>query len=419
MSVDPAQFDAAAAAAQVPPEAESDGLPIARSYIQITEVTAGPTGAAAALETRDAYGRVPVVVRIQRQAPIRGEFVLLAIGLGASGLLLPALLRPPRGDHRRGGRRAPGRLHDPDLPAGPGRAPSAWWPRAASTTAVLPDGTHWVNPILVLTHIVTTREIAFDVPVAEVRSSDGVGVSVDVLLTLAIDDAARFAYSITTGDLDQLVHAVCQDAVRTLVRGVAVLDALDLGQAAAASLRDTVDAKLATYGVDVRAVAFTRVTLPPALIQSLEARRLASVQLAEEQENFALDQRRLTDRARLVAQELEARRAAVEYEAAAEAVRLARLEERIAANPSAARYDLETRRLDVARALAGNTRAVVSLGGSDLVTNLLLAREAEVATIDGDAARQAPADRPVVATAPEAPSTGTARPGRRREPPGA
>ena len=35
------------------------------------------------------YGRVPVVVRIQRQPPISVEFILIAIGLAASGLFLP------------------------------------------------------------------------------------------------------------------------------------------------------------------------------------------------------------------------------------------------------------------------------------------------------------------------------------------
>ena len=57
-------------------------------------------------------------------------------------------------------------------------------------------------------------------------------------------------------------------------------------------------------------------------------------------------------------------------------MRLAKLDERLGANPTAARYDLEMARLRVAQQLAGNTRAVVSLGGNDLVSNLLLAQQA-------------------------------------------
>ena len=39
---------------------------------------------------------------------------------------------------------------------------------------------------------------------------------------------SKFAYSITPGDADQFVQAACQDAVRTLVRGIEAMSALDL-----------------------------------------------------------------------------------------------------------------------------------------------------------------------------------------------
>ena len=165
-----------------------------------------------------------------------------------------------------------------------------------------------------------------------------------------------------------------------MIRGIEALSALDLGTKEAAILQATIDDKLAAYGVDVRAVAFTRVLLPEALTASLEARRLAVIQLAEEHENFVLEQRRVGDRASLIAQEQEAqqgrrsrsrpppRRCACE-----------KLEERLSAYPTAARYDLEMARLRVAQQLAGNTRAVVSLGGNDLVSNLLLTQHASAA----------------------------------------
>ena len=92
-----------------------------------------------------------------------------------------------------------------------------------------------------------------------------------------------------------------------------------------------------------------------------------------------LEQRRVGDRASLIAQEQEASKAAIEIEAAAEAMRLEKLEERLSAYPTAARYDLEMARLRVAQQLAGNTRAVVSLGGNDLVSNLLLTQHASAA----------------------------------------
>ena len=374
MSDDPAQALAAASAA-TPAPTDEDGKPIARPYVQIVETTAGPVAVKQALEERDPYGRVPVVVRVARQPPINPVWFLVAIGLGASGLFIPAFLA----------------LRAILIVAAIAAIVFALLSRILMTIppasvgilvkggrfhAVLGEGVRWVRPVVALSHVVTTRELAFDVPIAEVRSKDGVGVTVDVLLTLRIADPRKFVYSITTGDLDQLAHAAAQDAVRTMIRSRQALDVLDIGGPEADELRATIDARLEPFGVEVPAVAFTRVTLPSALTASLEARRLASVQLAEEQENFALDQRRLTDRARLIAEEQESRRTAVEWEAQAEALRFQRLEERLGAYPKAARYDLEVGRLRVAQQLAGNSRAVVSLGASDLVTDLLVAREA-------------------------------------------
>ena len=371
----------------VPGDADGPDQPIAVPYIQITETTAPQVRAAEALDTRDAYGRVPVVVRIRQRPPLRVEILLFAGALLLVALVVPAdaLLRVllaviavvaliasvvTRAILR--------------IPAGS----VGLVMRAGKHDAVLPEGIHRVNPVLILTHLVTTREIAFDVPVSEVRSADGVAVTVDLLLTLGISDPAKLVYTITPSDLDQLTQAATQDAARTLVRGIDALSALDLGAAEADRLRETIDAKLAAYGVDVRGAAFTRVTLPAPLTASLEARRLASVQLAEEDEIHALAQRRLSDRTSLLAQEAEARRAAVEHEAAAEAVRLQRLEERLAASPKAARYDLEMERIRVAQALATNTRAVVSFGGGDLVQDLLVGG---AASTDGPAAAPAPA----------------------------
>ena len=369
-------------ATQAPPAPAPDPIPldepepIAGPHVQITEAAATPFDAGEVIERRDAYGRVPIVVRIRRQPPIRLEWILVAIALGASGILLPlflavkavvivlAVLAVVIGFLSRIFLRIP-----------PGSAGLVM--KAGRHDHVLDNGVHRVNPTLVLTHVVSLREFAFDVPVSEVRSSDGVGITVDLLLTLRVEDPAKFAYTITTGDLDQLVQAETQDAVRRLIRGIAALGALDLGSAEADVLRGIVDSKLEPYGVEARAVAFTRVTLPEQLLASLAARRLAAVQLDEQAQNFELDKRRIADEGLLFAQQAAARRTAVDNEADAEALRLKRLEERLAANPNAARYDLELARLRVTQELAGNTRAIVSLGGADAGTSLLLAREAE------------------------------------------
>ena len=90
---------------------------------------------------------------------------------------------------------------------------------------------------------------------------------------------------------------------------------------------------------------------------SLEARRLAVVQQAEQAETHALNRRRAADVIDLQRQREEERRKLIELDAANELRRLELLQERLEAYPHAARWDFDSERLDVARALAGNDRA--------------------------------------------------------------
>jgi regulator of protease activity HflC (stomatin/prohibitin superfamily) len=348
----------------------------AQSYVQLTEVEASPASAAAALEQRDAYGRVPVLVRVRVQPPIRLAWVVVAVALVASGVLVPNLDAFLRLLIILGAGLAlvVGILSRIFIRVPIGAV--AVVTRSGKPAGVLKEGVHTVLPVIVLSHLVSTRQVAFDVPVASVRSADGVGVSVDTLLTLVVTDAERLVHTIAMSDLDQLVHAACQDAVRTLIRGTDALATLDLGTEDADRLRGIIDERLEPFGIDVPSVAFTSVTLPAELTASLESRRLASVKLAEQAEQTALDQRRITDQARLEVEEQAGRRAAVEKEAEVEELRLARLEARLAAYPVAARYDMDLARLRVAEQAAANTRAIVSLGGPDLGGTLLLAAEA-------------------------------------------
>jgi regulator of protease activity HflC (stomatin/prohibitin superfamily) len=108
----------------------------------------------------------------------------------------------------------------------------------------------------------------------------------------------------------------------------------------------------------------THVLPPLDFIASREARRLATLHRAEEQEQHALALLRQTDREELTRATIEARRRAIELEAENEVARLERLEKRIRAYPNAMHWDVESQRLEVARALAGNTRAMVQVGGS-------------------------------------------------------
>jgi hypothetical protein len=138
-------------------------------------------------------------------------------------------------------------------------------------------------------------------------------------------------------------------------------------------------------------VVILRIRPPDEFMRSMESRRIAVVQRDEEVEQHALEQRRQGDREALERQRVEARRELIELEASNEALRLERLQERLAAYPEASRYDLETARLDVARALAGNTRAMLQVGAGGDIASALVMRDLADEAVDGAPAAAPPA----------------------------
>ena len=87
-------------------------------------------------------------------------------------------------------------------------------------------------------------------------------------------------------------------------------------------------------------------------------------------------------------QEAETLKRLVELEAEAEELRLARLEERLKNYPKAAQWEVETLQLEIGRALAGNTRAVLQVGSASDITRAFVMRDLRVdpslADTDGD-----------------------------------
>ena len=256
-------------------------------------------------------------------------------------------------------------------------------------------GVHVVRPGIGVSHLVTSREIPFDAEVAGVVTSDDVRVDVDILLTFRIAQPERFVYAIAPSDFDQVFQGTCQEAVRHLVRGIPIDGVLDLAESESSSLGSGIDAALSAYGVTVERALITHVAPPAEFMASREARRLASIQQLEQAERFALEQRRQADREALAKQEVaarlardreemerrvieaETRRRVVEIEADTEALRLARLAERLEAHPAAAAWDFAGDRLAVARALAGNSRAMLHVGGAGDVADALVMRTLE------------------------------------------
>ena len=370
-------------------QTESDAQPVAAPVvaIQLTQVRVPLDDAAEALSTQDEAGRLPIVVLPKQAYRIRNGFVGAGLLLILGGLLFDVTLP------LRGGSFAAGALL---VILGTFRAFMVPVPEGSRAVLLrrgrflktLGPGNHIVVPTIVVSHIVTTRETPFDAPATEIPTRDDVRTSVDILMTFRIEAPEKFVFTISAADFDQVCQATCQEVVRLLLRDKVADEVLDLGEADAERLRTGIGAALEPYGVVVVRVVVTHVMPPIEFMASREARRLAYLQRAEEAERHALELLRQSDREELEQQRIRARERAIELEAANEVARLTRLEERLRDYPNAVHWDVETQRLEVARALAGNTRAMVQVGsGNDVASSLLmhtLADEAIPGAVDAD-----------------------------------
>lgn len=362
---------------------------------QLTQVKVPLDEAADAFAVRDESGRIPIVLVPRRLNRIRNELVLaglvilvvgiitgsaysavwtyppaivLALALIGLGVFRAFLVRIPEGA-------------------------SGLMAKGGKYLQTIESGTHIYPPWIAVSHLVTRREIPFDVPVLEAPTRDNVRASLDSLLTFTIIDPYRFVFTIATDDFDQVLQASCQETLRMLIRQVTADEVMDLTRGDTEELRAAIEADVERYGVAITTIKITLARPPEEFARTQEQRQLVVFQRAEQVEKQTLAERRQADedalaRQRLLAQiererdelqvqlqQAQVRRQVVELEAETESLRLAKLEHRLHAYPAATQYDWESERLGVAKALAGNTRAVLQVGTADDIARALIMRD--------------------------------------------
>jgi len=373
---------------------ETQPVPNPADYIQLIQLKVPLDEAADAFGSLDEHGRVPIVLIPQHLNRIRNEIALLGILILVGGVIVGSLINN-------------GSLVGISIPIGivllllgiyrsfMVRVPegaNALLQRAGRYVRTIGSGVHWVPPYIFVSHLVTRREIPFDVPVVASLTKDNVRANVDILITFNISDPYKFVFSIAPTDFDHVFQAACQDALRIMMRNITAEQVIDLKQEDLAPVLEWLNEHLAPYGVTLQKINVTYALPPIEFVQAQEARQLAIVQQAEQEKKHALAQRRQSDAETLARQEVvarverekellqlkvqaeEARRKLTELEAETEAYRLARLEERLAEFPHAAEWEMESYRLEIAQSLAGNTRAMVQVGNADDIVRSFIIR---------------------------------------------
>jgi regulator of protease activity HflC (stomatin/prohibitin superfamily) len=369
-------------------------LPPSDPY-QLSQVKVPIDDADDAFTMRDSSGRIPIVIVPTHPNRIRNDFVLAGVGVLIAGIVAGSVYLPRwtivpaavigavllgMGIFRSFLVRVP-------------EGTQALLARGGKHTRTIGSGSYVVPPWIAVSHLVTRREIPFDVPVIEAPTRDAVRVGVDILLTFSVEAPFRFVFNISTDDFDHVLQASCQEALRSMIRRVNVEEVLNFTGRDTDDLREMIDPDVEPYGVRIRKIKITFSQPPPDFMRSQEERQLAVLQREEQAEKQALAERRQADedvleRQRLLARNLreldelqiqmelaDAQKQLVALNAEAEALRLEKLEERIRSNPLAAQYDVESARLDVARDLARNSRAVLQIGKDDDISQVLLMHE--------------------------------------------
>jgi regulator of protease activity HflC (stomatin/prohibitin superfamily) len=368
-------------------ESGDEALVTAPSYVQLTQQRVPLRRAAETFATPDDAGRYPIVVLVKQGGRFQVEVLLVAGAAAAAAVMLP--LGPIL--TIAGLVAAVGLLF-----AGSSRA--VFVPIPEGVQAVLAErgrflrvvgpGMQRVPPTVVVTHLATTREIPFGTLVRTAPTADDIRVDIEILYTFRIDDPGKFVYNTTAPDFDAVCQGAAQATVREIARTVESERALDMVGRESEPIRAALTAALERYGISVISVLVVRVDAPPDLMAAREARRLAILRTSGQEQQAGFEQRVQADRDALARQEAQARferaqeqaelaaavrRREIELDGETEALRLAKLQERLAAYPEAARWDWAGERLKVARELAGNSRAIIQLGGSGDLADALVA----------------------------------------------
>ena len=367
-------------------------------YTQLTQVQVPLEDAAEAFAMRDSSGRIPIIVVPKHLNRIRNELILAALFVLAFGIIgglfienimmivlsIPiGLLLLLFGVYRSFVVRIP-------------EGVSALLMRGGRYVKTVGAGTHFLPPWILVSHLVTRREIPFDVPIVQAPTKDNVRADIDTLMTFRIVDPYQFVYNISAGDFDQVFQAVCQDSLRLVVRNYEAIQVIDLTRKDLDVVVANLTADVEPYGVQITKINVTYAQPPADFMHSLEQRQLSIIQQEEQEQKQALAKRRQRDEEDLAQQRViaqvdrdretlkaeyqkeEARRRVVELEAETEDLRLSKMQERMQKYPEAVQFDVETRELDIAQALAGNSRAILQIGSaSDIVRSLLVRESAQ------------------------------------------
>jgi regulator of protease activity HflC (stomatin/prohibitin superfamily) len=133
-----------------------------------------------------------------------------------------------------------------------------------------------LNPLHSVQRLVSTATFVFDTPVKECLTKDYTSVSIDVLIIFTITDPITFVTNLGPEKLDALMCAAKEEVVRQLASTRAVTEMFDLFGRNSEDVVADMNKNLQAYGVLVKFFTLRQVTVPDAIVDTLEMTTLTN-----------------------------------------------------------------------------------------------------------------------------------------------
>lgn len=155
-------------------------------------------------------------------------------------------------------------------------------------------GFHCIWPWHSVDRLVSKQLIVFDAPVKACKTKDDINVNIETLVVLEIEQAFDFVYKLGPDKLDDILRAMQEEILRSLVAEVGVEDIYDLQGSQTVGYVDVMNEQLRDFGVHVQQFIVRNVSIPPDMAKDYEDKTLYESQtfeskMKQESDQLALD----------------------------------------------------------------------------------------------------------------------------------
>ncbi|KAH3760679.1 hypothetical protein Pelo_7509 [Pelomyxa schiedti] len=194
--------------------------------------------------------------------------------------------------------------------------------KAGVNLGVWNAGLHCANYLYDVVFVVTKQTTTYNYDIVECPTHDNVMVEVDITLSFTIFNPEAFVYLLGATHFDDLLKALAEEAIRTLVRSIDHTRIYGLRSSAADILLQILNHSFKDFGVKFNSATVTKCKLPADLDEALESASKINSQMQEQIRSQEFEIKKLNDKADLELKELVLREERVEADLVAKKDRM-------------------------------------------------------------------------------------------------